>query len=149
MRGYWSGEGAEWNIFCDPEAAAMVFRSGAQISMVGLDVTLQCVLSKEQEKMFHDSPHAHARFLGQFIELWGHQVTLHDPLTVLTLFTDIVHFEPKGIQVGLHGESVRARTLLAEGAPNVQVATEVDVERTNIVFLERVLALGQPAFLTA
>ena len=30
---------AEWNIFCDPKAAAIVFKSGARIRMVPLDAT--------------------------------------------------------------------------------------------------------------
>ncbi len=32
---------AEFNIACDPEAAAIVFRAGWQVTMAGLDVTLQ------------------------------------------------------------------------------------------------------------
>lgn len=138
MGGKWSDDFPEWNIRCDPEAAAMVFRSGAEISMVGLDVTLQCVLSKEQEQMFHDSAHEHAQFLGKLIELWGHPVTLHDPLTILTLFSDLVQFEPKQIEVGLCGQE-RARTLVQDGEPNCRVATEVDVERAKTLFMERVL----------
>ena len=142
MGGKWSDDFPEWNILCDPEAAAMVFGSGADISMVGLDVTLQCVLSKEQEQMFLDSPHEHARFLGKLIQLWGHAVTLHDPLTVLTLFSDIVQFEPKHLQVGLHGEKIRARTMEKAGAPNVSAAVKVDVEHAKSLFLARALAAG-------
>lgn len=142
MGGQWGEDFLEWNIRCDPEAAAMVFQSGADISMVGLDVTLQCVLSKEQERMFHDSPHEHARFLGRLIQLWEHKVTLHDPLTVLTLFSDVVQFEPKHLTVGLHGDKIRARTLPGEGKPNVSAAVKVDVERAKSLFLERALAAG-------
>ena len=140
MGGKWGDDFPEWNILCDPEAAAMVFRSGADLTMVGLDVTTQCVLSKEQEQMFHDSPNAHARFLGKLIQLWGHPVMLHDPLTVLTLFTDVVKFAPKQLEIGLHGEKIRARTIEVEGEPNVAAAVEVDVERAKQLFLERVLA---------
>ncbi len=139
MGGQWSEDFAEWNILCDPEAAAMVFRSGADLTMVGLDVTLRCVLSKEQEAMFSASPHSHARFLGQLIELWGHQVTLHDPLTILTLFSDVVRFEPRHLQVGLHDARSRARTQVLEGAPNVSAGVEVDAERAKSLFLERAL----------
>jgi len=139
MGGKWGDDFAEWNILCDPEAAAMVFGSGVELTMVGLDVTLRCVLNKEQEAMFHASPHPHARFLGQLIDLWGHPVTLHDPLTVLTLFSDVVRFEPRRLSVGLHGDKVRARTQVLEGEPNVSAAVEVDVERAKSLFLERAL----------
>ena len=35
---------AEFNIYADPEAAAIVFESGLPITMMGLDVTHQAVL---------------------------------------------------------------------------------------------------------
>ena len=139
MAGKWSDNFDEWNIRCDPEAAKMVFQSGADISMVGLDVTLQCVLSKEEEKQFDDSPRPHAQFLGKLIKLWGHDVTLHDPLTILTLFDDCVQFESKRIRVGLVGDE-RARTIVTDGAPNCRVATKVNVARAKALFLERALA---------
>jgi inosine-uridine nucleoside N-ribohydrolase len=139
MGGKWSDQTAEWNILCDPEAAAMVFRSGADVTMVGLDVTLKCVLSKEQEQLFHDSPRPHVRFLGELIKLWGHAVTLHDPLTILTLFSDVVRFEEKSLDVGLHEKHLRARTIESENGFKVSVATEVDVDRATTLFMERSL----------
>ncbi len=139
MGGCWREPRAEWNIKCDPEAAAMVFRAGADINMVGIDVTVQCVLDDAQVQQFRDSSREHARFLGRLIDLWSHPVTLHDPLTVLTIFTDLVKFEPKRIEIGLSGDE-RARTLVVEGEPNCRVAVEVDAERAKALFLERVLA---------
>ena len=138
MAGKWSDNFDEWNIRCDPEAAKMVFQSGADLTMVGLDVTLQCVLSKDEEKQFDDSPRPHAQFLGKLIKLWGHDVTLHDPLTILTLFSDCVQFEARHIRIGLVGDE-RARTIVNEGAPNCRVATKVDVVRAKALFLERAL----------
>ncbi|MFQ6112279.1 MAG: nucleoside hydrolase, partial [Nitrospinota bacterium] len=41
---------AEFNIFCDPEAAREVFSSGVPITMVGLDVTRKVLLRREQLK---------------------------------------------------------------------------------------------------
>lgn len=38
---------AEFNIFVDPEAASLLFRSGAHIVMCGLDVTLQAYFTPE------------------------------------------------------------------------------------------------------
>ncbi len=138
MAGKWGDDFPEWNIRCDPEAAAMVFGSGADITMVGLDVTLQCVLSKAEEKQFDDSPRPHAQFLGKLIKLWSHEVTLHDPLTILTLFSDCVQFEAKRIRVGLVGDE-RARTIVTDGAPNCRVAVAVDVARAKALFMERAL----------
>jgi inosine-uridine nucleoside N-ribohydrolase len=80
MGGKWSDNFPEWNILCDPEPAAMVFKSGAEIRMVGLDVTLQCVLAEDEEAL---SPrhHSHTRVSGATDRIVGHAVTLHDPLT--------------------------------------------------------------------
>ncbi|HEX8833537.1 MAG TPA: nucleoside hydrolase, partial [Abditibacteriaceae bacterium] len=86
MGGKWSEAYPEWNIVCDPEAAAMVFSSGASITMVGLDVTLQCVLSDSQVADFSTANKPHTLFLADLIALWAHPITLHDPLTLLVLF---------------------------------------------------------------
>ena len=37
---------AEFNIYADPEAADVVFRSGVPITMIGLDVTHQALLDR-------------------------------------------------------------------------------------------------------
>ena len=48
MGGRFDEDRAEWNIKCDPEAAAIVLASEQKIRLVPLDVTLKCVFSKEQ-----------------------------------------------------------------------------------------------------
>ena len=138
MGGMWSEARAEWNIRCDPEAAAMVFNSGADITMVGLDVTLKCVLSDEQVEQLAAAGTPRAKLLHDLIKLWRHKVTLHDPLTLLTLFDDCVQFEEKRIEVALHGEE-RAFTKVVDGEPNCRVAASVDAERAVNLFMERVL----------
>ena len=139
MGGKWSEASPEWNIECDPEAAAIVFSSGANITMVGLDVTLQCVLSDAQVADFSTANKRHTHFLADLIALWAHPITLHDPLTLLVLFDECVRFEPKRIEVGLCGEA-RGLTITTGGEANCRVAVSVDAERAKSVFMERVLA---------
>lgn len=141
MGALWSRKGWEWNILCDPEAAAMVLDSGVDLSFVSFDVTEQCVLSSAQEALFAASPHAGARFLGELMPLWGHKITLHDPLTVLALFTDLVEFEPMRLEVALSGEDF-AVTRRIEGAANARVSTRVNAQAAVDLFLERVLNAG-------
>ncbi len=46
---------AETNIIQDPEAANRVFHSGADITMVGLDVTHQCLLGGEATQRWRNA----------------------------------------------------------------------------------------------
>ena len=41
---------AEFNIYVDPEGASVVFRSGVPVTMVGLDVTRECILTANHVK---------------------------------------------------------------------------------------------------
>jgi pyrimidine-specific ribonucleoside hydrolase len=73
---------AEFNIWHDPEAAAIVFQSGIPITMYGLDVFMRpCVSSDEAAKLSKSSdPCAQfaARLINAFIERIGSPVTLGD-----------------------------------------------------------------------
>jgi len=142
MGGQWMSPEPEWNIGCDPEAAAMVFSSGADISMVGYDITQRCQLSDAQMAAFAQRGTPQCDLLAELIRLWhaGQQrpITLHDPLTLLTLIDDCVAFEEKCIEVKLCGDD-RGNTVVVEGTPNVRVAVDVDIERAVGVFMERVL----------
>ena len=142
MGGQWSVPEAEWNIRCDPEAAAAVFSSGAEISMVGYEITTRCQLSDEQMDILAQGSTAarSSTLINKLLNLWrketGARVTLHDPLAVMSLFDDCVQFEPKRIEIGLCGEE-RACTIAVEGKSNVRVAVDVDVERAISLFMER------------
>ena len=49
---------AEFNIWADPEAAARVFESGLDVTMIGLDVTHQALMTKaDAERLRGDRPH--------------------------------------------------------------------------------------------
>lgn len=140
MGGFWKADYAEWNIKCDPEAAAIVFNSGAQIDMVGLDVTNRCQLTPAHVEQFAAKGTPRATLLHQLIGLWeGERVTLHDPLAVLTLFSDVVKWEERRIEVALCGPD-RGKTLIIDGEPNCRVAVDVDVEAALELFMQRVLA---------
>jgi len=143
MGGFWKADYAEWNIKCDPEAAAMVFNSGIPIDMIGLDVTLRCQLSPDNIAQFAKRDSAPARALSALMKLWHEethgQITLHDPLAVMTIVSDVVRFEPRRISVALSGAD-RGKTLVVEGAPNCRVAVDVDVPRAIEEFMRRTLA---------
>ena len=55
---------AEFNIYVDPEAAKIVFRSGIPLVMCGLDVTLKCCLTRGQILKLCQSPQRIAKLCG-------------------------------------------------------------------------------------
>src|SRR4028118_526414 len=132
MGGCWSRAEAETNIRSDPEAAAIVFNSGVEISMVGLDVTRRCELSPTHLRQISAASTRSVRLLQQLIDLWQDGTTrtpvLNDPLAVLSLFDDCITWEDKCIEVVLCGEQ-RGCTLVGDGEPNARVAVDVDTER--------------------
>ena len=63
-------ESAEFNIYEDPEAAAIVFESGIPIVMCGLDATSKCGLTKEQTKVLLESEGAASKAVGAMIQFY-------------------------------------------------------------------------------
>jgi ribosylpyrimidine nucleosidase len=62
-----STQWAEANIFCDPEAAHIVFSSGVDIVMYGLDVYSKLTFTPEEVNEFLNSPHPWAQFSGKLM----------------------------------------------------------------------------------
>ena len=59
---------AEFNVWHDPEAAAIVFQSGVPITMYGLDVFMRPTVSGQEAARLGNSPSAPAQFAGALIE---------------------------------------------------------------------------------
>lgn len=73
---------AEFNIWHDPEAAAIVFQSGVPITMYGLDVFMKPLISAEEAEALMGSLDPCAKFAGRlisaFISRIGSSITLGD-----------------------------------------------------------------------
>lgn len=145
MGGVYARQQAEYNIRCDPEAARIVFESGAKITMVGLDVTLKCRLNKTQVQHVKDRGTAVTSLLSDMISAWqgGKDVypMLHDPLAVGVAFDrSLVKIEPKLISVETRGEFTRGFTVARNSDhPNAEVCLDVEAERFVNLFMERIL----------
>ena len=80
-------EHAEFNTYNDPAAAGVVFDSGAQVTLVGLDVTEQVAVSRE-EKPWIEGESASASLARRLLAAWfalhpdRGPYGLHDPLAV-------------------------------------------------------------------
>lgn len=111
----------EFNLANDPEAAHVVIRSGAPLTMVGLDVTTRTCLTLEDLEAVTAADTAAAAFLRRICTPWIHFVRarrgldgcwLHDPLAVaVTLDRDVVVTERREVGVELRGEATYGQTL--------------------------------------
>ena len=121
----------EWNIFCDPEAAHIVYHSNVKrIVQIGCNVTLQTGLSKQDvEDLKHNNSKAISLVYDAMMKWFSHYEfttpVMHDPLTVASLLDESVvglskmHLE---IDLASRGKEV----VLAEGGAYIDVATSVD-----------------------
>ncbi|KAJ1263899.1 hypothetical protein BS78_09G221500 [Paspalum vaginatum] len=89
---------AEANILGDPEAADIVFTSGADIVVVGINITTQVCFKDEDLLELRNSKGKHAHFLSEMCKFYRdwhvesdgfHGIFLHDPVS----FTALVHPE--------------------------------------------------------
>ena len=142
---------AEANINQDPDAADAVFRSGIDATMVGLDVTLQTLLTYEHTRRWRDLGTPAGAFLadmtGYYIRAYETTAPglggcgLHDPLAVgVAVDPGLVTTLPINLQVDVEGPT-RGRTIgdvarLNDPRKTSRVAVGVDVDR----FLEELMA---------
>ncbi|TRY27422.1 nucleoside hydrolase [Brevibacillus sp. LEMMJ03] len=146
---------AEANICADPEAAAYVFQSGLPITLVGLDVTMQTLLTRDhlQEWRRRDTPVS--RFFADICSFYmeayarvGHVrgCALHDPLAVgAVIDPTFVTSVPMHVQVDTSGGLSDGRTIgdrrpQPAAPPNVDVCLEVDAGRFVEHFLQNVMS---------
>ncbi len=136
MGGMLSRAYPEWNIVCDPEAADIVLRSGAKITLVPLDVTEKCTLTKAQALELVAGDSAEMRCLQgemtRFFEQYTFLPTLHDPLALMCLLSpELCEYEMKDIRVETRGEMTRGVTVdkrYSKDAP-IRAAVRVNAEK--------------------
>ncbi len=127
---------AEYNIWADPEAAAIVANSDLPITFVPLDVTHRAPFSRERwERLAQnegsDARLIHALLRRTFVTRGRLEFPLHDPLAVgVAAFPDLVSTETCSVTVETGIGEVTGRTVMVEqpGGPPHQVALEVKTD---------------------
>lgn len=143
---------AEYNMYVDPEAASIVFKSGIPLTAVGLDVTTdpKATLTKELYQEIERSESAQARFVSlttkKLMTKFGF-IHLHDPMAIAVVADrTLVTTKKYHVEVETSSDLTRGQTVTdrreslpePKRLPNVNVCTSVDGERFLKMFMERV-----------
>lgn len=133
---------AEFNIYVDPEAADIVFRSGVPILMSGLDITQKANVLQEDIERIKEIDNKVAKFLGDLLEklLKYHRTTgfngchLHDPVALLAVTNpEMVKTKALNVDIELHGKYTIGMTVANQAErfnqnPNAEVGFHIDRE---------------------
>jgi inosine-uridine nucleoside N-ribohydrolase len=147
---------AEFNVWADPEAAAIVFDYGGPLVMAGLDVTHQLLMTPERIADVRRLPGRLAATLADLFAFFSatyisrHDAIdgapLHDPCAVLALtHPHLFQRERRHVAVETSGTLTRGmtvidrRTLKERPSPNCDVLTALDAQDAWSVILD---ALG-------
>jgi inosine-uridine nucleoside N-ribohydrolase len=147
---------AEFNIWVDPEAAARVFASGLDVTMIGLDVTHRALMTAEHAErlgaagrvgaMVAELWEFYSRFHRRIYDLDGTPV--HDAMAVAHVIRgDLVQTRHVNVEVDCASELCRGRTVVdvwgrTGRAPNAHVGVEVEADAFLELLVERIASLG-------
>ena len=132
---------AEFNILADPDAAAICFRSGIPMKMIGLNVTRKVlVLPEVVSRMEKVHTKASDMFVAlmEFFNKTQKEVfnldggPLHDPVTIVSLISDdVVTFERMNVEINVNPNDVRYAETKCKKDENsiIEVATKINVDR--------------------
>ena len=146
---------AEFNIWCDPEAAHRVFTSGLDLTMVGLDVTHRAMLSAARAEELRAAGRAgavvadlHAFYRRFHQTVYGHDDTpVHDAVAVAHVINpDLLGTQYVATVIDTTVGPSRGRTVCdllrrTEFSPNANVATEVDADGFIDLLTSRIASL--------
>jgi inosine-uridine nucleoside N-ribohydrolase len=144
---------AEFNVWADPEAADRVFRSGLDVTMVGLDVTHKALVRADR---FRETGRV-GRIVAEWLDFFSgfHRETygfdgapIHDALALAyVLRPGLLETVERHVAVDTESELCRGRTVVdlwrrTGNEPNARVAVDVDAAAFVELLAERIATLG-------
>jgi inosine-uridine nucleoside N-ribohydrolase len=146
---------AEFNIWADPEAAQRVFASGIDVTMIGLDVTHDALMTRAMaERLRAGGPVG--RFVAELYDFFSifHRETygredspIHDAVAVAHVIREgIVRTEHRHTAVDCQSELCRGRTVVdlwkrTGNEPNCHVGVGIDRDAFFTLLLDRLESL--------
>jgi purine nucleosidase len=147
---------ADANFWNDPEAAQIVLRSGARITLVGMDVTMTVLLTKPMRDAIADGGRVGAAMM-RIAEFYVNSYAtmypgiagcgLHDPLAVaIAEDPSLARKHSMAVDIELAGTMTRGQVVAdrrrtAVGRENADVCLGVDGERFSARFVEALRGL--------
>jgi len=146
---------AEFNIWCDPEAAAIVFASGLDVTMAGLDVTHKAILGPEIEERLRAAGRI-GTFVAELTAFFSqyHRATygwdgapIHDAVAVAHVVRPgLLETQHCNVEIELESELCRGRTVVdrwrrTDREPNAQVGIDLDTDGFFDLLVERISSL--------
>jgi len=147
---------AEFNVWCDPEAAQQVFSSGLDVTMIGLDVTHKAILGPAVEERLRASGRV-GTFVAELNAFFSryHRATygwdgapIHDAVAVAHVIRPgLVETRHRNVEVECESELCRGRTVVdlwqrTDRPSNAHVAIDLDAEAFFDLLVERIATLG-------
>lgn len=138
----------DWNMLCDPFAADILVNSGIQMDFVGLDVTKNVPLLKDDIQRLRNSGKPLAKKMNEALTLWLEKVNarngvplMHDPLTIAVLIDpELVSWRRGLVEIEVTCDTVSHYTKF-KNKPNGphRYACDVDSRAAVELWLDRIL----------
>ncbi|MEM9155654.1 MAG: nucleoside hydrolase [Cyanobacteria bacterium P01_F01_bin.33] len=134
---------AEFNMYVDPHAAAIVMAAGLNLTLITLDVTHTVITTPERLHAIRAIATPVARAAADLLEHYGQFDLqrygtpggfLHDPCTIAYLLApDLFHTVPAWVAVETAGELTLGKTVVdrwsvGDREPNVTLVTAIDAD---------------------
>jgi len=139
---------AEFNIFCDPQAAKIVFSSGIPMTLVGLDVSHKAIMTESQIQLLKAKSTPLTNFLAQIVRFYANfhkglnGCYLHDPLAAaVALDSSLVKKKSFRIEVVVDDPVKEGQTIALKDAKNanISVCFELKTEKFLNFFMDTLL----------